>query len=294
MKIFFKNKRDWLRLKEPYIGASVIHNLFPKDLETFKKFYDDFREKRPAIVNERMEWGLMLEDIIAKEFSKRMNLKLIKPKWFYVEDTNKQISATPDRITEDEKLIVEIKNSQYFKNEILGIPFKYYCQIQAQMLCSGIQEAYLVVLRNGNSLNHYHFTFDEEFGNKLIRYANLFIRAVDMNDPIYYYDIYEVEEVIKKRQEDIEINEDIINRYIELNELKNQIENEINEIKELIKNQNITQETNLFNKIIVIPTARQTIDYKQLIQDNNLENILDKYKKQTTYLTIKIIGGKNE
>lgn len=153
----FNTKEEWLKLRREYIGASEVailtgHNPYRTPLDLYLDKVDGLEQP----ITERMQWGNILEDAIAREWANRNNTKVSKSNFLYV--YKGIIAATIDRFSNinEEKIIVEIKNmSDYaFRSypQINGIPEIYYIQIQAQLLCTGLNKAYFVALINNGEL----------------------------------------------------------------------------------------------------------------------------------------------
>ena len=86
-KIKFNSKEEWLNLRRAYVGASEIsilnktnHFSNPLDLYNKKIFGVEAEE------NERMRWGNILEDAIAREWAERNGRKVRKSNFLYVAD----------------------------------------------------------------------------------------------------------------------------------------------------------------------------------------------------------------
>ena len=176
-KIKFNSKEEWLNLRRAYVGASEIsilnktnHFSNPLDLYNKKIFGVEAEE------NERMRWGNILEDAIAREWAERNGRKVRKSNFLYVVDD--ALAATIDRL-DDLGRIIEIKNTSSFAFNnaklINGVPAMYYDQMQAQMLCLGKTEGVYVALINNGQLYDVNVELDFEYAKGLLKLAKEFI-----------------------------------------------------------------------------------------------------------------------
>ncbi len=178
-KIKFNSKEEWLQLRRNYIGASEVailtgHNPYRTPLDLYLDKVEGFEQP----ISERMQWGNILEDAIAREWANRNQTKVTKSNFLYI--YRGVLAATIDRFAkvDNETVIVEIKNmSDYaFRSypQINGIPEIYYIQIQAQLLCTGVNKAYFVALINNGELYEATTSTDMEVQDMIIINAKSF------------------------------------------------------------------------------------------------------------------------
>ena len=176
-KIKFNSKEEWLNLRRAYIGASEVSilnktNLYSTPLDLYNKKTLGVEAEE----NERMRWGNILEDAIAREWAERNGRKVRKSNFLYVVDF--ALAATIDRL-DDLGRIIEIKNTSSFAFNnaklINGVPAMYYDQMQAQMLCLGKTEGVYVALINNGQLYDVNVELDFEYAKGLLKLAKEFI-----------------------------------------------------------------------------------------------------------------------
>lgn len=175
-KIPIVSKEQWLNERRNYIGASEVAILL--DMNKYQTKYDLYMNKITGFEfpeNEAMRWGSLLEETIGKEWAYRNNRKVRRSNYIYVYDDI--LSATLDFISEGE--IVEIKNMSEYSfsksEKIMGVPIIYYPQIQAQMLCAGINKAHFVALIANKELYHQEVDYNSDLAEKIYNSAKAFL-----------------------------------------------------------------------------------------------------------------------
>lgn len=174
-KIKFNSHEEWLNLRKQFIGASEVSILTGNN--TYQTAVDLYNRKVNNVetpVNERMRWGNILEDAIAREWANRNARKIRKSNFLYI--YGDFLAATIDRL-DDMGRIVEIKNmsSFAFNNSklIKGVPAMYYDQMQAQMLCVNAEQGVFVALINNGELYDMNVEFDYDYA------ANILLKVED-------------------------------------------------------------------------------------------------------------------
>ncbi len=258
-KIPFKTKEEWLQIRKNYIGSSevpIILGLSP--FESAEHLFNRKLNGLEVAVNEAMEWGLILEDLIAKEYARRKGVRVYKPKFIFHNVYYPHLIASVDYLFKDADVILEIKNSRFFKNEIFGMPAYVYAQVQTQLLVSGKGKAIVVALVGGNDLREIELLPDSDMFEKIIVYTKAFKEAIDKKDYNIFKEFLSVNQDnsltdMNNVQSD-EISENEINKLIEIDKLIKELENEKSRIVDKIKNSYANMEdekTTLYNKVLI-------------------------------------------
>jgi putative phage-type endonuclease len=292
--ISYKDKAEWLSIRERFVTGTEIPVIMGlSKFETPKELFERKINKIPKLQTEAMGWGLKLEPLIAKTYAEEKGIKLRKANKIFVCEP---IAVSLDYICNKE--IYEIKSSSFWKNEINGIPEYIYSQVQAQLFATGFNKAYVIALIGGNKLSEFEILPNDDFINEMLNYAKAFREALDKND----YNLFE--EFLQKKIQvanefvtnyAVEITQDLINEYIEINELIKQLEEQKDTIASKIKDYvtaNNIDDTIFYDKIRVTKIERESVDYKALVNKYIPDKVLEAIKK-TSYITIKLLSQNN-
>ena len=150
-------------------------------LEARKLGYDYIGTEHLLIEdNEAMYWGRVMEDVIAKEFQLRNNVKINRVNAILKHKENTWALGNIDRLITNEsgeKGILEIKTvSEYIKAMWEGdeVPPQYMVQIQWYMYVTGATFGYFAALIGGNKYVQKYVERDEELINMLVDIAKDF------------------------------------------------------------------------------------------------------------------------
>lgn len=187
---------EWLKLRQTGIGGSDIATIMGEN--PYKTPYDLYIEKTSEIKEQQSEpayWGHQLEDIIAKEFAKRNNLKLQRVNYMLRHSEYDWAIANIDRAiinpdvagrvyVKDDKLttdtILEIKTCSEYQKQNWGdeesdhVPDQYNLQCQWYMGITGATKCHLAVLVGGNKFRQYQIDFDPELFDIMLQIASDF------------------------------------------------------------------------------------------------------------------------
>ena len=179
----------WLLMRQETIGASDIAAMMgAHPWKTRRQVYrDKIEAPDPTETNERMEWGLRLEEPCRKAFIDKVHLGVHQTRQtFRYPKDNPCIHYSPDGIVmSDEDIpvgILEIKTTAetstswdedkrlpwwgdydwekfagqlgYFKHN--PIPFWAWLQVQQALYITGLEIGYIALLRGGNDFSTYH------------------------------------------------------------------------------------------------------------------------------------------
>ena len=125
--------------------------------------------------NEAVQWGLLLEDTVAKEAARRNGWKVRKNNATLRHKEHPFVMAHLDREIVGERWGLEVKTAgQYMANEwgeegSDDIPMEHMIQVAHYMAVTGKDGFYLSVLIGGRDLRTYKITRDDKFVDNLIK-----------------------------------------------------------------------------------------------------------------------------
>jgi putative phage-type endonuclease len=172
------NKVEWLRERKTYLGGSNLGSII--GINKYETALDVYLEKTSESVeeinNDATYWGNILEDVVAQEYSKRMNLpvevetKLIRHK------EHPFLAANIDRWVGNREYILECKTAGFMMAKDWGeeeftedIPESYYAQVAWYSAMTGVSKIDIAVLIGGQKFKIYTYNKDTEFENNLIK-----------------------------------------------------------------------------------------------------------------------------
>ena len=150
-------KAEWLNVRRNGIGGSDVGAIL--GLSKYKSAFDVWLDKtnqteiNTDAVSESAYFGTLLEDIVAKEFSKRTGLDVIEDTTMYQHKDYPFLFANIDRLVVGEDAILECKTaSEYLKSEWENdnVPVTYYLQVQHYLNVLDKPYAYIACLIGGN------------------------------------------------------------------------------------------------------------------------------------------------
>lgn len=206
------NTDEWLAARQAGIGASEIAAVM--GLSPFESPFGLWWRKRAGTslqLSPELEWGHRLESAIADKFADDHPELLVEGSRL-VEGPEPWMLATPDRIvgtrvlppllfpgTDDParwalpdtwlgpSAVLEVKRG--FPNEQWGdagtaqIPVYYRAQVQWQMLCTGLDTAYLAALLGQADYREYVVRRDERDIAVMVEYGRRFRASLDRDEP---------------------------------------------------------------------------------------------------------------
>ena len=167
---------EWLEARKFGITGTDLGGLtgISKYSTPIKVYLDKTGELEPIEDNEAMYWGRVMEDVIAKEFQSRNNIKINKVNAILKHPEYEWALGNIDRLITNEKGekgILEIKTvSEYLKTSWDGeeVPPQYMVQIQWYMFVTGATYGYFAALLGGNKYVQKYVERDEELINMLL------------------------------------------------------------------------------------------------------------------------------
>lgn len=184
------DQTQWLQARTQGIGGSDVSAI--AGLNKWKSAVQVFLEKTQAIEKEDIQseaayFGNVLEEVVAKEFAKRTDLKVQRRNAILQHPEYPWMLANVDRLIVGEKVGLECKTaSEYFKKEWEDeeVPAAYLLQCQHYMAVTGYEAWWIAVLIGGNKFVHKKIERDEELIQYLIDIEKDFwLNNVEKNEP---------------------------------------------------------------------------------------------------------------
>lgn len=184
------DRAQWLQARTQGIGGSDVSAI--AGLNKWKSAVQVFLEKTQAIEKEDVQseaayFGNVLEEVVAKEFAKRTDLKVQRKNAILQHPEYPWMLANVDRLIVGEKIGLECKTaSEYLKKEWEDeeVPAAYLLQCQHYMAVTGYEAWWIAVLIGGNKFVHKKIERDEELIQYLIDIEKDFwLNNVEKNEP---------------------------------------------------------------------------------------------------------------
>ncbi|PGS04820.1 hypothetical protein COC45_28060 [Bacillus cereus] len=181
---------QWLQARTLGIGGSDVSAI--AGLNKWKSAVQVFLEKTQAIEKEDIQseaayFGNVLEEVVAKEFAKRTDLKVQRRNAILQHPEYPWMLANVDRLIVGERVGLECKTaSEYLKKEWEDeeVPAAYLLQCQHYMAVTGYEAWWIAVLIGGNKFVHKKIERDEELIQYLIDIEKDFwLNNVEKNEP---------------------------------------------------------------------------------------------------------------
>ena len=125
--------------------------------------------------NERVYFGNVLEDVVAKEYARRYDCKVQRRNQPVVHPDLPWMRANLDRVVVGEKKVLECKTADAFtkkhnwgEEDSNDIPDNYFLQCTHYLICTGYEQADLAVLIGGNEFRRYTIDYDSVFAAMVI------------------------------------------------------------------------------------------------------------------------------
>ncbi len=296
--------------RHKFIGGSDVAAIL--GINPYKTSYEVWEEKKHGIKtfegNAATEWGTKLEPLIVNH-CEQINNRIIAFRNVRLISSIEFIGCHPDGIMKniqkesvnleslevsENDILIEAKtvSSKAYKNWQNEIPLEYYCQIQHNLFCCGLQQAkFIYFVLDDRYYNEITVNLDEDFIKKqneyLVNWWNCYI--IGDETPIKLIADFE------KSTPEIEIaeaNEEILEIFEQLKEYKEKIK-ELTEKKETLENDLKTfigDKTDLYYGINLLATwrlqTRVTVDTKKLKEEQPL--IFSQYAKENKSRTFLI------
>jgi len=199
-----KNREEWLKARRSGIGASdaaaiLGHSRWRSPLDLF---CDKIGLAKPETETpEWIEWGNILEPVIAEKYSERTGFYLDDPGRYTIQRSKDfgYLLVTVDRFIvgqrndkdsdvvfgTDDRGILECKNVAGFKEDEWEdeLPIEYQIQMQHAFIVTGLKWGVFAVLFGGHKLEWFPVKRNDRFCAYLLEQETEFWRRVTENDP---------------------------------------------------------------------------------------------------------------
>ncbi|MBO8169318.1 MAG: YqaJ viral recombinase family protein [Thermoanaerobacteraceae bacterium] len=188
------SREEWLAWRRKGIGGSDIGaicgvNPWKSPVAVYLEKVGEVKEDRED--NEAMHFGRVLEDVIAKEFSRRTGYKVQRRNAILQHPKVEWALANIDRLilakdSDDGNGILEIKTANEYARgdwEEGKIPDQYLLQLQWYLFVTGLKWGYFATLVGGNKFYHYRVERDDEIIEYLVKICGDFWKMVQDRTP---------------------------------------------------------------------------------------------------------------
>ena len=181
-------REEWLKHRRRGIGgsdAAAIAGLNPWK-SPVEVYYEKLGEIPPVEDNERMYWGRVLEDIVAREFSKRTGKRVRRRNAILQHPKHGFMIGNIDRELVGEKVGLECKTvGEYSKDDWKEdrVPEQYIIQCQHYMAVTGYKGWWIAALIGGNKFVYKYIERDETIIDALIDIETAFWQMVQEKTP---------------------------------------------------------------------------------------------------------------
>ena len=292
------NKLEWLRERQKGIGGSDVGAIL--GVNKWKTAFQVYLDKTEEIVqvdepSEVAYWGTELEDMVAREFSKRTGKKVRRDTTHFVSKEYPFMVANIDRRVVGENAILECKTvNQWGAKEWEGdeIPPSYLLQVQHYLYVTGAEKGYIAALIGGQRFIWKEVAKDEELIKIIIDAESEFWNMVVNKTPPALDGSSAAEQYINKRfnEADTELDEvalyaqheELIEEYKVLKEKSKELNTRIKEIENNLKLELGEHESGYVSNYRVnwknVKSTR--VDTNKL--KTEFKDIYEKVKKETT------------
>jgi len=181
-------KEEWLEHRKQGIGGSDAAAIL--GMNPWKSPMDVWLEKTGEFTrndeeNEKMYWGTVLEDIVAREFMTRTGLKVRRRNAILKHKQYPFMIANVDRLVVGQSAGLECKTAGQYSadNWAVGVPDYYIPQVQHYMAVTGHKVWYVAVLIGGQEFKYYKVARDDSFIRELIQAETAFWKLVEERTP---------------------------------------------------------------------------------------------------------------
>lgn len=182
------SRDEWLKHRMKGIGGSDAATV--AGLNKWKSPVQLWLEKtgqvEPEETGEAAYWGTVLEEVVAKEFSRRTGLKVRRRNAILQHPEHPFMIANVDRMIVGQNVGLECKTaSAYLAKEWQGdeVPASYLIQCQHYMAVTGASRWWIAVLIGGNTFLYKPIDRDDELIAGLIELESDFWRRVESGEP---------------------------------------------------------------------------------------------------------------
>lgn len=164
----------WLKSRQAGIGGSDAGAIL--GINRYKTPFQVYIDKTQEIteIGEQSEaayWGTELEDMVAKEFTKRTGKRVRRRNAILQSIEHPFMTANLDREIVGEKALLECKTANIFLSsswESEEIPASYLAQVMHYLAVTGDEKAYIAVLIGGQKFIYKEIERDQELINIIV------------------------------------------------------------------------------------------------------------------------------
>ena len=171
------NHRDWLTARKTGLGGTDIAAIM--GIHPYKTAMSVYAEKleliEPGIPTPAMKLGLALEPVIAKLYTEETGERLIKAPFARMfSDKFKWVIGSPDRLTHDKELVVELKSVgarsawRFGAHGTSEVPKEYFLQVQWYLMILNLGLGHLAALIGGNEFRIFNIESDKELQDMML------------------------------------------------------------------------------------------------------------------------------
>lgn len=162
------NRLEWLKERQTGIGGSDVgaimgFNKYKTALDVYLDKVNPIEEVKEE--NECIYWGNVLEEIVAKEFTRRTGKKVRRETKHFRHKKYPFMVANIDRKVVGEEAVLECKTANQFllkEWEEEEVPASYLLQVQHYLAVTGYKKGYIAVLVGGQKFIFKEIERDEE------------------------------------------------------------------------------------------------------------------------------------
>lgn len=304
-------REEWLKERQQGIGgsdAAAIAGINP--YRTPLQVYFD-KTGTAALEPEQSEaayWGTVLEDVIAKEFSKRTGFKVQRKNAILKNIRYPFMLANIDREIIDKEQgngVLECKTASAYlakKWEDNQLPDEYMLQIQHYLAVTGYQYAYIAVLIGGQRFDYKRVERDDEIIAQLIQIEGDFWERIQNEDPPEWTGQGKEEEILSQmyppeglKEEETELPEtveELCREYQNTAQTAAKYDKKKKELSTLIKGymKNFSTGYGRNYRVSIQKIERTSFDTKAM----KLDGVFDKYAQTTSSKRMTIKALKEE
>jgi len=201
------DRREWLKARALGIGSSDAAVVM--GLSSWKSPFSLWAEKTGLVQPENLEekeyieWGIILEPIIADKYQRTTGRKISSPTAIYQHDKYDWMLANPDRFVEIEGIgtgVLEVKTAGQFlaKDWEEEAPLAYQIQLQHQLCVTGAQWGSFAVLIGGQKFRWMDVKRNDSFLKMLLEKEEEFWHYVQTDTPPPIDDSDSTADVLKR------------------------------------------------------------------------------------------------
>ena len=173
------NREEWLEARKTYLGGSDLGAVI--GVNKYKTALDVYLEKTsehsPETNNDATYWGNVLEDVVAQEYSKRVNLPVEVETTLLRHKEHEFLAANIDRWVGNKEYVLECKTAGFMMSKEWGeegsdsIPESCLVQVAYYAAICDVPKVNIAVLIGGQNFKIYTYERNKEFEEKLIKIA---------------------------------------------------------------------------------------------------------------------------